>query len=83
MSPSAFRCPIRSLFHNSQTPAITATRSPKNRVTERTPPSPTPTWTRWARSVPTKATAVDGAIHERTAPGVARFWTHPHPRPLV
>ena len=81
--PSALSVPIRSLFRSSHTPATAATSSPKKRVTESTPPNPTPMWTKWATPVKASANDVVGAVHDRTAPGVPRMLTHPQPRPLT
>ena len=83
VSPTALSAPIRSLLISSQTPATAASRSPSNRVTVSTPPRPTPMWKKWATPVKTSARTSVGAVHERTAPGVSRMDTHPHPRPLT
>ncbi len=83
VAPSAFKVPTRSLFKSIQTPITPEASRPRNRVAVSTPAKPTPTWAKCANPEKMSAREVVGAVHERTAPGVPRIVTHPHPSPLT
>ena len=81
--PMARRAPIRSDFNNSHTPAAHATTTPRTRVIDSTVCSVHPDPHQMGQVGPRIPAPVAGATHERTVPGVERFNTQLHPRPVT
>ena len=75
--------PIRSLLRRQQTPAMTAASEPEEPGDREHAAQADADADEVGDAADDQASAVAGAIHDRTVPGVPRLAIQPQPRPLT